>query len=246
MSNQFKTLFVLMAVLGVFLTIQINDAFSASFSAHVWTTRSDVEVTKLHLGYPYDAPRGQLSVGWDGAAMKLKLSLVADMVFTKNNDYFRNIDVTFKDGSTDRFSIQSKKNASKDYYVSGVSKHGPWKIAMNQVKRINFMGEKGTTISSAVAVDVDKIIMKNGDILSGKITTPDLTLKASYGDLVFLRKDIRSINFEGGGSNTDSVVLKAGDKMSGQILNNSIAITLTNKAKITIDKEKVKQIVFKK
>ena len=92
----------------------------------------------------------------------------------------------------------------------------------------------------------DKIILKNGDQLSGSITTSSYILKTSYGTLTFEKKDISVINFEGNGSNTDNIILKNGDKISGVIDNQKISLTLMTGSLIQLSRDKINAIDFKK
>lgn len=109
---------------------------------------------------------------------------------------------------------------------------------------IYFNGQVSSAPSS-VSSKIDKIVLKNGDSVSGIILTDTFKLKTSYGELEFKSKDIKTINLEGGGNNVDVVMLRVGDKMSGVIINTHIKIRMTNGTEIVIEKDKVKEIIFK-
>jgi hypothetical protein len=109
---------------------------------------------------------------------------------------------------------------------------------------IHFTKYEASTPSHASS-NIDKIVLKNGDSISGTNLTTTFKLKTSYGELAFKASDIKAINLEGSGNNVDVVLLRVGDKMSGVVLNTTIKIKMANGTEITIEKDKVKEILFK-
>lgn len=92
----------------------------------------------------------------------------------------------------------------------------------------------------------DSMYMKNGDVISGDVLTETFKLKTSYGELEFKATDIRSIKFEGGGgNNVDVIILKVGDKLSGVMQNDKVLVKLSSGVEITLEKDKMKEIIFK-
>lgn len=149
-----------------------------------------------------------------------------------------NVDVTLKNG---------------DVLIGG-NTHKPWlkitspiygKIDITKYPAtIHFTGHGASTPSSTPS-NIDKVVLKNGDSVSGTILTATFKLKTSYGELEFKSRDIKTINLEGGGNNVDVVILRVGDKMSGVVLNTTITIKMTNGTEITVEKDKVKDVIFK-
>jgi len=58
--------------------------------------------------------------------------------------------------------------------------------------------------------------------------------------------EISYIKFEGGGQNIDIVSLKSGDKLSGVIETPIVKVLIRSGEEISLDKEKIKKITFKK
>jgi hypothetical protein len=85
----------------------------------------------------------------------------------------------------------------------------------------------------------DEIVMKNGDVLSGKLLTQEFTIQTSYGTLSLGVKEIRSIMFEGGGQNIDVIILNNGDKLSGIVGPDSIKLQLEGSQQMELEKDKI-------
>ena len=177
---------------------------------------------------------------FNGAIIHLNMKDVKKVVFLEPGNSSSPVEVTFNDGRKDNFKLIPSGR------LYGDSKYGTWHMSHTQIKEIDFnpasppVNSDGNTQS-----ENDKIILKNGDQLSGTIHTSSYNLETSYGMLAFDRKDIAMINFEGEGSKIDVVILKNGDKMSGVIENEKISITLINGSLIQLSKDKIKTINFK-
>ena len=151
-------------------------------------------------------------------------------------------EVVFKDGKKDIFNLNLHRKRMK-----GISKYGPWNSGYSNVAKIEFISPIGSPFPVlSESSEFDQIILKNGDIITGSIKNDIFTLRTSYGTLQFEAKKIQNINFEGGGQNIDVVILKIGDKMSGVIQEPDIMVHSSTGAEITLDKEKVKDINFRK
>jgi len=90
----------------------------------------------------------------------------------------------------------------------------------------------------------DRILLKNGDVISGKLLTEKFTLRTSYASIDFESKLIESIILEGSGQNIEMIVLKTGDKLSGIISPEIIKIKLQGEQEAAIEKDKIKEIVI--
>jgi hypothetical protein len=104
----------------------------------------------------------------------------------------------------------------------------------------------GLPSTASVSSEFDQVILKNGDMISGQVKTRAFSLRAPYGTLSFQTEEIQSIHFEGGGQNTDIVVLRVGDKLSGVIQEKNVTILLRSGGEITFEKDKVKDINLRK
>ena len=99
-----------------------------------------------------------------------------------------------------------------------------------------------------VAGQMDRILLKNGDVVTGKIVTQTFEVKTSYGgSLSFTHRDVKSVSIEGGGLNIDIIFLRNGDKLSGVVYTDTIAIQLADqqKTELSISKDKIKEIQLK-
>jgi hypothetical protein len=92
----------------------------------------------------------------------------------------------------------------------------------------------------------DRIFLKNGDVVSGQILKETFKLRTSYGTINFELPQIAYIDFESGGKNTDIVVLKVGDQLSGVLEAPIITLQMQHGTEIELDKEKIKKITFKR
>ena len=94
--------------------------------------------------------------------------------------------------------------------------------------------------------EFDQIIFKNSDFLTGEIKTKVFKLRASYATLSLERSEISHIEFEGGGQNIDTIILRGGDILSGNIEVPIIDILLKSGEEINLKKEKIKKLMFRK
>ncbi|MFA7126349.1 MAG: hypothetical protein WC182_02140 [Bacilli bacterium] len=98
----------------------------------------------------------------------------------------------------------------------------------------------------AEAVRYDQIILKNNDTITGIILDEEFSIRTSYTFLTFKNDTIDKIEFEGSTTNLDIIILRLGDKISGNLENSSVHIMLNSGQEITIDNDKIKLIRFKK
>jgi hypothetical protein len=96
----------------------------------------------------------------------------------------------------------------------------------------------------AAHADVDRVALRNGDVLSGSILTTEFTIQASYGKLTFTSEQLATITIESAAGKTDQVVLKVGDSVSGVLQNTTIEMTLSSGATITLEKGNIASITF--
>lgn len=103
----------------------------------------------------------------------------------------------------------------------------------------------GTNASEpGVSVPQDRILLKNGDTISGRILIDKFTVKTSYADLSFDLSQVETVVLEGAGQNIELMVLRTGDKLSGVIGPETVKIELTGGQETEIEKDKIKEIVL--
>ena len=88
----------------------------------------------------------------------------------------------------------------------------------------------------------DRILLKNGDTISGTLLTEAFTVETSYAKLTFKLSEVASIILEGAGQNVELLVLANGDKLSGQIQPQTIKVRLAGGQDSVIQKDKIKEI----
>jgi sRNA-binding regulator protein Hfq len=88
----------------------------------------------------------------------------------------------------------------------------------------------------------DKIVMKNGDKITGKLLNDPILLQTSYATLNIPRSKVQEIIFEGNGKKLDRIFLTNGDKLSGIVKTSSFKIKLKIGPNATMSKDKIQQI----
>ncbi len=92
----------------------------------------------------------------------------------------------------------------------------------------------------------DVAILKNGDIFSGLVTTPAVTVQTSYATVPTKTSNIEVIEFIGEGRVVTKIKLKNGNTMQGLLQEEDIAIDLDYGPEILIYKDKIDRIEFHK
>jgi len=90
----------------------------------------------------------------------------------------------------------------------------------------------------------DRILLKNGDAISGRLQFNKITIKTSYAELSFQRDQVERIILEGSGQNIEMVLLRSGDKLSGVVSLQIFRIKLATGQEFDIQKEKIKDIIL--
>lgn len=195
-----------------------------------------------------DRDRSYFSGSWASSTVQLSIRSIQSVRFTTPlDDTKREAEVIFRDGKRQTFIIHFYGTNSR---FTGKSPYGPWKIHVADVARIEFLlGEEGIrndnqAPASMISPDFDEVTLKNGDVVSGRITTDNFNIRASYGELQFEASQITSIEFEGGGQNIDVLRLKSGDKISGTVETKNIKLTMVSGNIVTLSSDKVKFIRF--
>ena len=89
---------------------------------------------------------------------------------------------------------------------------------------------------------VDQVLLRNGDIMTGSVLTPSFTVRTSYATLTVSAAELRSVSFEGGALNIAVLTLRNGDRLSGILAPESVTIRLTAGQDAEVTKEKIKEI----
>ncbi len=187
-------------------------------------------------------------VSWKGSSISLNFRDMDIIRFVKPGNLKLEVEVAFKDGRRDVFQL------SPAGPMRGMSQFGPWQMEHSAVAKIEFLDD-GTrsSFSFSPGGEFDELLLTNGDAISGKIEAAAFTLKTQYGTLTFESEKIQNINFEGddgkkgsmiGGRKSAVVSLRVGDKVSGVIQEDKIAIHMRSGELLSLDIDKVKEIHF--
>ena len=188
-----------------------------------------------------------LSAKWRGSRVKLQFSEIETIEFLKPKKSYE-AQVDFVDGRTDIFTLDL-------YEFRGNSEFGLWKIHIDKVRKLDFhpavesRREKAPESADREMPewkDFDQVLLKNGDIVTGIVTTEVVQLKTSYATLSFGTPKIGLIQFDGGGQDIDVVILKIGDKLSGLIEIPNIKVRMRSGDDVDLETKKIRSITFRK
>jgi len=145
----------------------------------------------------------------------------------------------------------------------GKSEFGKWSIPFEKVKTVFLIGDtvkevkkeeasiKETSIPSASPPkEVDRITMRNGDVLLGKISNEVVSIRTIYGTVYFQRESLHRIvlgSASGRGQKEgehDVVYSKYGDKLTGTICDLEIKINLLTETRLSLSRGNVKEMEF--
>jgi hypothetical protein len=159
------------------------------------------------------------------------------------------VEVQLESGKKENYSIRGYS------FFRGRSDYGPVSIPFEKVKKASlFKGgpeekKKGDLPikESGIVQLVDKILMKNGDIILGNILTDVVSIRTTYGAFYFKKEDIRRLSFGASGKGQkegDALHSRYGDKLTGSISESQIRVTLLTRSSISILREHIKEVEF--
>ena len=201
-------------------------AQSQSNEARVYQIKGDPFVVKNLTcgGSPH------INATWRGASVIIKLEEVGSFSFLKPGQTL-DVEISFRDGRKDSFYL-----ACGAY--NGVSTFGSWSMSANQISKVVFVQDgKGEIVSSDNSFD--QVTLKNGDVISGTIKETKVKVRTSYGTLDFELQTVRVVVLEGGGQNIDVIELKIGDRISGQVIQDKLTITLRTGSELSVTLDKI-------
>lgn len=157
-------------------------------------------------------------------------------------------EVTFNNGEKEIFLLQPASNIniiSQQSYVS---------MSHNKISRISFShtpvpvderpsSNKKTDLQNTT---IDRVILKNGDGLSGLVQVKAFHLTTRYGKILIEAPQIAYIEFDAKEPDKAVVILRDGDRLSGMIARKSILFMHVNGEGLNIDSGKIRMIYFKR
>ena len=98
----------------------------------------------------------------------------------------------------------------------------------------------------AAPVTSDRVVLRNGDTLSGQVRTKTFPLRTAYGTFQLEAAQIASIEFDVTRPLLAVVLLKNGDRLSGTVEVESLSFAITSGEAVSFDGKTIKAITFKR
>lgn len=164
------------------------------------------------------------------------------------------VEVLLLNGKKDSFKVRQFSS------FKGKSDFGQWSIPFEKMKKVYFIGDtiegkkrdepsiKETgLLSHSTPKEIDKVTMKNGDILLGNISAEIISIRTNYGTLSFKKEDVFRFSLGTSGKaqkekELDTLYSKYGDKLTGTISASQIKITLLTGTDLSILREHIKEV----
>ncbi len=102
-----------------------------------------------------------------------------------------------------------------------------------------------TVLDTTRPKDVDILLLRNGDKLTGTVMNESFSIRTSYAHIGIESKYIAGINLEGGANNIESIITVNNNRFSGFIDDAFVSFKLTGGPQLEIRREKVLKIVFR-
>ncbi len=211
------------------LTLRITPSDGQPFIVSNSTLCSD------EVGY---VSKGKIFAKWQGGKITLEMNNIEKLKLLGKEGRYDIVEVTFIDGKKANVLIRRFKVC-----IRGDTEIGKWKGWLSNINIVEIIRNRSLKPTDSEAdLDIDLVVLKNGDKLSGKILNDQFKIKTSYGEFSFKKKDVKRLELEGGGTNVDLVILKSGDRLSGSIYDKVIELKLSSGAQVSIDMSRVKSV----
>jgi hypothetical protein len=92
----------------------------------------------------------------------------------------------------------------------------------------------------------DRVVLKNGDTLSGQVQTMTFTLRTAYGTFRLEAPKITSIEFDEKGPSTGVVLFSNGDRLSGTVEIDPVLFAMASGQGVSFGGNTIKAIHFKR
>jgi len=102
-----------------------------------------------------------------------------------------------------------------------------------------------TVLDTKRPKDVDILLLRNGDKLTGTVMNETFKIRTSYAHISIASKYIAGINLEGGKNNIESIITVNNNRFSGFIDDSVITFKLSTGTQLEIRREKVLKVVFR-
>jgi hypothetical protein len=166
------------------------------------------------------------------------------------------VEVQFTSGKKDTLRLRQHS------FFRGRSDFGQVSIPFEKVKKVSLslgvveekkkedLSVKETVLpAGSLSQELDRITLRNGDILTGGLVAESLTIRTIYGTVVFKKTDIARVSFGKGAKiqkdvEKDMLFSKYGDKLSGTIPDSYLKMKLRTDTSVSIPREHIQEIEF--
>lgn len=199
--------------------------------------------------------RKAFSVDQGGAIQRIDWNEIESFeIKSRGGDFW--VYIKFVDGKRNEFSLRHYSP------FQGRSELGTMLIPFEKVKRVSFLkdsteekkkeepGIKESSLPWTAPLSLpDRVILRNGDILIGEVQISSLRIKTIYGTVAFKKGDISRLSYGKRLKNQkegekDVLISKYGDRLSGELIQGSIKLTLRNNTEIFIYRDNIQEIEF--
>lgn len=241
-----KIMFVSAVVMFIFIP-----SFLFAIDGRLETVDGDVyQITDLSMD-----GRRTFSIDQEGGIGRLDWKELSSFEIKQSGANYW-IEVQFTTGKKDTLRLRQHS------FFKGRSDFGQVSIPFEKVKKVSLLqdavGEgkkedmplKETTLQAdSQPRGLDRVTLRNGDILIGELVADSLTIRTIYGTVVFKKTDISRVSFGKGAklqkdAEKDVLFSKYGDKLSGIIPDSSLRMKLRTDADISIPREHIQEIEF--
>lgn len=195
-------------------------------------------------------------VDWKGGTSTLDWKDITSFEITRVGQSYW-VEVLLLNEKKDSFKIRQFSS------FRGKSDFGQWSVPFEKVKKVILIRGEEEKKSEDISVKedrdsvlpypkpkgLDRVTLRNGDILLGNVATEVVSIRTNYGILSFKKEDLS--RFSLGTSEKpqrekelDTLYSKYGDKMTGTISASQIKITLLTGTNLTILREHIKEVEF--
>jgi hypothetical protein len=164
------------------------------------------------------------------------------------------VEVLLLNGKKDSFTVRQFSS------FRGKSDFGQWSIPFEKIRKVYFIGgtigekrrddpslKETGLLPPSTPKEMDKVTLKNGDILLGNISAEIISIRTNYGTLSFKKEDVSRVSFGTSGKaqkekEWDTLYSKYGDKLTGTISASQIKITLLTGTDLSILRDHIKEV----
>jgi hypothetical protein len=182
----------------------------------------------------------------DGKHVKLPFTDIRSIKFLKpgkselkDKRFQYDVEITFNDGKKGNYVLRPAGSiVIKSNYATVTMSH-------SKLAKIEFnTSPPPKRKTKRKKQKFDRVFLKNGDNLSGKVQTEIFKVHTPYGSYELNPAQISYIDFEARGGNVDVIGLRIGDVLSGVVEVDSIKLLTRSGNEVTFQRDKIQRITF--